>query len=191
MSGTRFNVAHIEEDCLIYGPGTRTVIWFQGCSIRCKGCWNTEMWDPSPRRLIERQELFDYLIRLGRDVTFLGGEPLDQAENLSWLIRRLKESGVSVMLYTGHEPEEIATNPVWAEICESADILIPGRYLEDQRDIALRWRGSRNQPIISSITDVIEDCNEVEIHIDEGGKIVCMGYPAEDMEEILDLDEDY
>lgn len=191
MSETQFNVAHIEEDCLIYGPGTRTVIWLQGCSIHCKGCWNIEMWDPSPRRLIERQDLLDYLIGTGKSVTILGGEPLDQSENLLWLMKRLKKSGVNIMLYTGHEPEEIATSSVWTEICGLADILIPGRYKEEQRDITLRWRGSSNQPIISSIIDGIEDCNEVEIHIDEDGKIVCMGYPTEEMEDILKLDEDY
>lgn len=191
MSDTQFNVAHIEENCLIYGPGVRTVVWFQGCSIHCKGCWNTEMWDTSPKQLIERQDFLNYLVNIGKPITFLGGEPLDQSGNLLWLVRNLKKSGANIMLYTGYEPEEIALNPVWKEICGFADILVPGRYKEEQRDITLRWRGSSNQPIITTIGGEIEDRNEVEIHIDEDGKIVCMGYPTEEMEDILKLDEDY
>jgi len=38
------HIAHIEEQSFIYGPGYRFVVWVQGCSIRCKGCWNQEMW---------------------------------------------------------------------------------------------------------------------------------------------------
>ncbi len=135
--------------------------------------------------------MLDYLIGVGRSVTLLGGEPLDQSDNLLWLMKHLRESGINTMLYTGHELEEIAGNDVWTEICDLADILVPGRYREELRDISLRWRGSRNQPILSADIKELEDRNEVEIHIDEGGKITCMGYPTEEMEDILQLYEDY
>ena len=191
MYGTQFNVAHIEENCLIYGPGSRTVIWFQGCSLHCKGCWNTEMQDFSPRNLIGREDLLSRLLHLNKGVTLLGGEPLEQSDNLLWLISKLKNANVSVMLYTGHELDEISSNSTWSEICKMVDILIPGRYKEDQRDITLRWRGSKNQQIISNIPEEIVEQNEVEIHIDEDGKITCLGYPTEETEEILKLHEDY
>ncbi len=181
---TQFNIGDIEFNSEIYGPGKRTVIWFQGCTIGCRGCWNTQFQSTEPNRLLERNELLKIIKDHGNDVTFLGGEPLLQSANLLWLIKQLKALGIRVMLYTGYEPEEIEQNGEWAEICAAADILIPGRYIDSLRDTNLRWRGSSNQKVVfNHDPKPIEERNEVEIIIREDGSVSCMGYPSKNMRE--------
>lgn len=118
--------------------------------------------------------------------TFLGGEPLQQPENLLWLLRKLKACGIGTMVYTGYEADEISDSEMFSKICEYADILVIGRYDEEERNISLMWRGSENQKImINKNEQRLEECNQVEIRIDRDGAITCLGYPSGDIEEIL------
>jgi len=180
---TSLNIAHIEARCCIYGPGLRYVIWFQGCSLQCPGCWNQGMWSTQPNMLIERDVLLEQiLVEKGIDgVTFLGGEPLQQPDNLLWLLCHLKERDVHIMLYTGYENDEISSDQLYHEICQLADILIIGRYHEHERDLFLQWRGSRNQRVLirDGKTQCSDGINQIEIVIDEDGTIKCLGYPAD------------
>lgn len=184
--GSCFNIAHIEPESEIYGPGRRFVIWLQGCSLACPGCWNKEMWSFEPKHLVERDILLsDILSYPGLEgVTLLGGEPLQQASNVHWLLSNLKDRNIGIMLYTGYELEEIFVNPTLSHICNLADILIAGRYHEEERYLFLRWRGSRNQSI-TLLTDRYSDLqlednlNEVELTIDEHGRITLLGYPID------------
>lgn len=179
---TQFNIGDIGYDCSIYGPGKRTVIWFQGCTLGCKGCWNTQFQSQEPNQLIDREDLLEMIVNHGNDVTFLGGEPLQQSDNLSWLVHRLNDLGIGMMLYTGYEMDEIRQNKEWSEICDKADILIPGRFVESLRDTNLRWRGSSNQKILFRQNPTkVEEMNEVEIVISPDGSVACMGYPSESM----------
>lgn len=93
------NVYKIAYDSKIYGPNKRTVIWFRGCSIRCKNCINPELWerDSSVNKSVE--EVLS-LIK-NNDVTILGGEPLDQ-EDLELLIDKLIDQKKSIILFTGY-----------------------------------------------------------------------------------------
>ncbi len=192
--GTCLNIAHIETGSDIYGPGMRFVIWFQGCSLRCPGCWNKSMWSFDPCDLMERKHLLQIILSCPEidGVTVLGGEPLDQAENLYWLLVSLRDENIGVMLYTGYELSEIKNDGLKSEICQLADILVSGRYKEDERDLGLKWRGSRNQSILIQNAkyeglDLNDGINEVEIMIDEFGALKVLGYPDEDLVDILDL----
>ncbi|UYM15897.1 4Fe-4S single cluster domain-containing protein [Endozoicomonas euniceicola] len=185
MFGTCLNIAHIQPSSQIYGPGDRFVIWLQGCTLACKGCWNTAMWPHKANQLIEREELIKEIIA-ERDIagiTLLGGEPLQQTNNLYWLLESLSESSLDVMLYTGYELTELASMPVAQQVLAHVDILVAGRYREELRNPSLLWRGSTNQKIhfLSPKYDrtIIKECNQVEIHIDEFGGLVELGYPEE------------
>lgn len=180
MSADCFNVGHIEYGSEIYGPGKRTVVWFQGCTLGCKGCWNTQYQSNKPASLIPPYELFETILNHGNGVTFLGGEPLQQINNLSWLVDQLKQHGIHIMLYTGYELDEIEADPLKKELCQKVDILIPGRYRDELRDTNLLWRGSQNQPLIYlHDSQQIEDVNQVEITIEPDGSVTCLGYPSE------------
>jgi anaerobic ribonucleoside-triphosphate reductase activating protein len=185
------NLSYIQKSSSIYGPGERYVIWTQGCSLHCKGCWNKDTWSFKSNLVLSLEEVLDD-IQLSKQelegVTILGGEPLDQYLPVLQLIREIKKLGLSVMLYTGYELEEIH-NKGYSEILDFVDILIPGRFEEDKRNTNLEWRGSENQKVhfLSEryINFVMEDANYIEITIDENGKQTILGYPEKELLEEL------
>lgn len=194
MFGTCFNLANIESPSQIYGPGDRFVIWLQGCTLACKGCWNTAMWAHKENELIERQTLFNQIMNTTDivGVTFLGGEPLQQTDNLLWLMEQLSEEGLDIMLYTGYELAEIQACSDKQYIFDFVDILISGRYQHDLRNTNLLWRGSENQKINFLTPKYNEistsECNQVEIQIGEFGELSVFGYPEQQL--LLDITTD-
>ncbi len=182
-----FNVATFVKRSSIYGPGARFVIWFQGCALRCMGCWNKAFWSFHLTSFYTVDELFELICQEdGIDgVTLLGGEPLHQAHNLLKLLKKLRRIGLSTMLYTGFESEEINSDPVKQQVVEQSDIVICGRYLNEFRSTYLKWRGSSNQRIIINnekykpLFESLSEENQVEIHIGDDGEVVLIGYPDE------------
>jgi anaerobic ribonucleoside-triphosphate reductase activating protein len=179
------NLAHIENRSFIYGPGCRFVIWTQGCSIQCEGCWNGDMWEFEPNIVMSVGEILELITAEGHaieGVTLLGGEPLDQPEECVELLRMVKTNGLTTMLFTGYEFGEIKDGKVF-DLC---DILITGRYDESKRTLYRQWIGSTNQEI-RFLTDVyrnyeIKDANYVEIGIEEDGRITMLGFPPDQTE---------
>jgi anaerobic ribonucleoside-triphosphate reductase activating protein len=183
MFSESFNIAHIEPSSQIYGPGNRLVIWLQGCTLACKGCWNTAMWSNKPNQLINRQNLLKQILDAENieGITLLGGEPLQQVDNVIWLFEKITKSPLSIMLYSGYEYDEILSDDKRAFAVGSVDILISGRYRENQRNTNLLWRGSDNQKIIH-LTEryknlVLEECQQIEVNIDYLGGMTMLGYP--------------
>lgn len=143
------NIAHIEEHSFIYGPGCRFVIWVQGCSIRCRGCWNKEMWSFNTKNEFSVSEITDRIRNLNKTIegiTLLGGEPIDQFKEVTELLIECKKIGLSTILFTGYEMSEIAEKEM-TSILILTDILITGRYDETKRTMNHQWIGSTNQEI--------------------------------------------
>ena len=185
------NVADILEDATSEGPGIRFTIWVQGCPIRCKGCWNSHMWGFEPNHLISVDKLAEYITSKKdkiEGITLVGGEPLAQARAVRKLIEAVKRDGLSVVLYTGYEEEKIKGEDA-IECFNMADIVIAGPYIEEKRNLFLRWRGSENQKLIFHNRDYEEKYsdepgeNVVELHIDEEkGEIIMLGFPDKEIE---------
>lgn len=176
------NISHIEENSFIYGPGCRFVIWVQGCSIRCKGCWNSEMWDFNLKKDKSTDDLYA-MILMNKEtiegVTFLGGEPLDQYAELLILLKKIKQTDLSVMLFTGYEKGEIIQKG-YNDIYQYCDIIVSGRYEQKKRTLNHQWIGSTNQDI-DFISDRyrnfgIDDRNYIEITIEENGSQHFLGF---------------
>lgn len=178
-------IAHINNSSSIYGFGNSFVIWTQGCKLKCKGCWNESMHDfngsieISIKDLI--QQIKDSILKYNVDnVTILGGEPLEQLEELLLLMSNIKKLNIGIILYTGYEKKEIEASDK-IKIIDYADILISGRYIEEQRNINNHLYGSENQ-LMEFLTDRykkedIINGTYVEINIDENGSINMYGYP--------------
>ena len=179
------NVAHLENQSFIYGPGSRFVIWVQGCSLRCKGCWNFRMWGFEKKQEYSISQLLKMIAAENVEgITILGGEPLDQFEEVWQLCFECQKAGFSVMVFTGYESSEIECSDK-VKIKSVADILITGRYDEKLRTLDHQWIGSTNQQILF-LTDrykdfEIENGNYMEIDIEEDGKLTVMGFPTSDM----------
>ena len=183
-------VGQIEHNSLIYGPYSRTVVWTKGCDLACKGCWNKDLWPSVGGEIIEVKSIVDKAIDSGDEgITILGGEPLQQASSTLALIMNAQQRGLGVFLYTGYELKELDGDGL--RCYQSSDIVVAGRYVEDQRDTNLRWRGSTNQ-IVEFKTDRYKEFefsegNEIQITIDEDGSLTILGYPDEALvQELLD-----
>ncbi|WP_245857239.1 4Fe-4S single cluster domain-containing protein [Spiroplasma monobiae] len=148
----------------IEGPGTRFVIWFQGCNIGCNGCSNQEllsfqkkMFMPNDyiyEKILEAKQLFDI-----EGVTLIGGEPFLQPDGLKELVIWCQKNNLTVICFTGYIYEKILDE--YKEILENIDILIDGPFIMKMLDKNRRLIGSKNQRVIK-ITDRYKDCDYFE-----------------------------
>lgn len=142
-------VIDISEGTSVDGPGLRTSIYFAGCTHKCSGCHNPQSWDPKSGRDVTIDELLKVIDYNDFNVTFSGGDPLFQAEEVTELARRIKnELHKNIWCYTGYLWENIVDDPRFRPLLETIDVLVDSPFILSQRDIELRFRGSTNQRII-------------------------------------------
>ena len=137
------------------GPGgPRTVLWTQGCPVRCPGCQNKALWPEGGGREGSPFFLALRLAGANRPVTITGGEPFYQPEDLAAMLRYLRkmQPHVNIIVYTGYVLEDLLDMaqaiPAICDALESIDVLVDGPYLRDQDHDGLQWRGSANQRAI-------------------------------------------
>lgn len=179
------NVYRIENNNPIYGPGKRTVIWFRGCSIRCKNCINPELWNREPNSNKSIEEVLSKITDDG--VTFLGGEPLDQ-EYIEQLIDELKSLNKTIILFTGYS--KLSYDDRKKRITDKCDVVISEPFIEELKDDSLYLRGSINQ-IVTINSDAYNENdfnrkNIMEIEI-SNNTLKSFGRNKIIIEEILDL----
>ena len=144
-------VLNIIHDSIVDGEGLRTVIFFAGCSHHCKGCHNPQSWDFNGGTETIVEEIMDEIKSnpLCQGVTFSGGEPFHQADKILPLAKKLKEEGYNIWCYTGYTLEQILTYSVLKpKLLEYIDVLVDGKFIEEQKDLTLKFKGSRNQRIL-------------------------------------------
>ncbi len=138
------------------GPGVRSALWVQGCSVRCPGCFNPHLWAEIGGIVDETDELAarfvtDAIEAGVEGITLLGGEPFDQAAALSRIAEAFRAAGLTVMTFSGYTLESLSgwatTRPDIARLLAVTDLLIDGPYLRDHPDNKRPWLGSTNQGI--------------------------------------------
>lgn len=147
-------LAGIIRESIVDGPGIRFVVFAQGCPHHCRGCHNAEThdfdggYDESIERIMKAIDE-DPLIS---GVTFSGGEPVCQPKAFAQLAKEVKKRNLSLMMFSGYIFEDILTmsseNQALKELVKNLDLLMDGPYVEEERDLTLRFRGSRNQRFI-------------------------------------------
>lgn len=142
----------LEHDNIVNGDGLRVVLWTQGCPNHCLGCQNPETWDYNKGELrkIEdiKKELTNFKGQSG--LTFCGGEPFVQSKACKEIADFVRdELGWNVWSFSGFTYEIIkeAGGEAW-DFLKSLDALIDGPFILSQRDLSLRFRGSKNQRLI-------------------------------------------
>jgi len=148
------NVAMTMPISMANGPGKRAVIWVQGCTIGCPGCYNAFTHPHVKKQLIAPSDLANWVNSIeGIDgITFSGGEPFEQAEAILKTIRLINyelESPLSVFIFSGYALAELesSTDSSVIGLLERVDILSAGRYIASLRSNDLLWRGSTNQEL--------------------------------------------
>ena len=148
------------RESVVDGPGLRFVIFTQGCRHGCKGCHNTDTWDPSGGTPVKPEELLEQIKSTGliRGVTFTGGEPFLQAAPLAQLGREVKKLGLDVITYTGYTWEKLLVlsreDRAVKELLLVSDYIIDGPFILAEWDMDLPFRGSRNQRIINVVESI-------------------------------------
>lgn len=134
------------------GPGCRVSLFVSGCTRHCPGCFNSEAW-PFDAGEPYTKEVEDHILQLLeqphiKGLSILGGEPLEDAnwQTVGKLCETVKErfSEKTIWLYTGGSWEDALNYP----LIHFIDVLVDGAFIEAERDISLRFRGSKNQRII-------------------------------------------
>lgn len=133
------------------GPGLRTSVYLAGCSHHCPGCHNPQSWDIDNGMWMEVDDLIRQIDSYENSkVTLTGGDPFYQGEVTYELVRKLKERGYNVWIYTGYTLEGLRKDE-WDlpshYILDMIDGLVDGPFKQGERDISLRFRGSQNQKI--------------------------------------------
>lgn len=162
----RYN--QIRECDIANGDGIGIALFVQGCHFRCPGCFNSETWDFNDGKEWT-DKIQNKFIELAKKpyikrISILGGEPLAK-NNLNGVLKlvnqiRLLLPKKTIWLYSGYTWEQLFEDDnfdIEGSICEnqtrraivlSTDVFVDGRYIEEQRDIALKWCGSSNQRVI-------------------------------------------
>lgn len=148
----KLRIAGIVDDSVVDGEGMRLTVFTQGCPHHCPGCHNPDTHDfqggheTTPEAILAEMEKNPLL----SGVTFSGGEPFMQPAPLTRLARAVHQRGLDVWSYTGFTLEELLArhNPAINALLAEIDVLVDGKYLEDQRDLTLTFRGSSNQRVI-------------------------------------------
>lgn len=149
--------AAIENNDYINGEGMCVSFWVQGCPHKCEGCHNPEAWSFEGGQELPNDYKGNIIKAISangvtRNFSVLGGEPLCP-ENLDLTLStisavRAAYPNIRIFLWTGYCLEDIKENPVVKEILEQINVLIDGPFIQEQRDITLKLRGSKNQRIL-------------------------------------------
>lgn len=154
----QYRYAKIQENDIVNGEGVCVSLWTQGCPHHCPQCFNPETWDYNGGNQAYDYEIAEKIIsaisanNIQRNFSILGGEPLcDQnLPLLNYIIPAVKNHypNIKIFIWTGYTIEELRERETAYEIMKLADVVIDGRFDYTQRDITLKWRGSRNQRIL-------------------------------------------
>jgi anaerobic ribonucleoside-triphosphate reductase activating protein len=142
----------IQSDSIVDGEGLRAVLWTQGCWRKCPGCHNPETWDFEDGSVIKIEDVKEQLRKFkGQSgITFSGGEPMMQPKALLEIARFAREEmGWNVWSFSGYTYEQLREEggEKW-DLVRELDVLIDGPFIQAEKDLTLRFRGSANQRLI-------------------------------------------
>lgn len=156
------NYAEIKYNDVANGPGVRTTLFVSGCTHKCKGCFNQIAWDFNYGKEFTEKTINDIIESLKPDyitgLTLLGGEPFEHSnqKGLLPLLRKVKElfPSKTIWCFSGYLFDREILDDMcnkWSETKEMLsyiDVLVDGRFIEEQKNLMLQFKGSENQRTI-------------------------------------------
>ena len=167
------NYGNIKFNDIANGPGVRVSLFVSGCRNHCPGCFNPETWDFNYGKEFTNKTIMEIVNELNKPqyqgLTILGGDPLEPenircvADICGYVKYMLPDK--DIWLYTGYiledkykdymsksrltgKSEDIITDIKMSKMCKFVDVIVDGPFIQEQKDISLQFRGSKNQRII-------------------------------------------
>lgn len=146
------NYGKINKVDIANGPGVRVSLFVSGCRNRCKGCFNPETWDFNFGEEFTAEPKCQIVDALRPEwiagLSILGGDPfepenIDEITTFCFIIRRMYPDK-TIWIYTGYLYEDLKD----LAIMDYIDVLVDGPFIEAQKDLTLKFRGSKNQRLI-------------------------------------------
>ncbi|WP_334072424.1 MULTISPECIES: 4Fe-4S single cluster domain-containing protein [Paenibacillus] len=185
-------VHDINRCSFVNGPGTRAVVWVQGCSLGCPGCFNpgTHLAGDPSASIADPVALGEELGRLPVDgLTLSGGEPLEQPQAVSELIRSFRRVNAgTVLIFSGFTPKRVFASEAARSTILLADAVLAGPYQGGSDPCREIW----NSKQLILVTDRIEPHmltpeRRVEVSLQSGSRLRLSGYP--DPAQLLNLNQ--
>lgn len=153
------NYADIKQYDVANGPGVRVSVFVSGCTHYCKGCFNEEAWDFNYGQPFTEETVATIIRYMEpsyvKGLTVLGGEPMEPQNQpaVLELLKKVKESypEKSIWMFSGYDYEKDILRRMWEEVPETKeilsciDVLVDGEYVEELKNLSLRFKGSSNQ----------------------------------------------
>ena len=149
--------AKIKRFDIANGVGIRTSVFVSGCSNKCKGCSNQELWDKDYGQEFTDETIKEILDSIDKPyidgLSILGGDPLEyyNLEMVDKLIVEFRKRfgfNKSIWMWTGYLLEDIINDGRRREVVRKLDYLVDGPFIQKKKNLKLKYRGSENQRII-------------------------------------------
>lgn len=159
------NYGQIRKYDVANGFGIRVSIFCTGCTHKCPGCFNELYQDPNFGNKWTEKET-DLVVEYMKDpavkgLTLLGGEPFQNTWLIHVIRRVKKETGKEIWAYSGYIYDKLIQDPERLEMLKECDILIDGPFIQELKDLKLKFRGSSNQRVI----DVQKTLQDNKVHV--------------------------
>jgi anaerobic ribonucleoside-triphosphate reductase activating protein len=180
-----FHWTTMKKDLL--GPGNRSIVWVQGCSLKCPDCIIPEAWDKDGGYEIEVDTLLQNLLNDDSvdGVTVTGGEPTLQANAVFELLYKIRSAKKNTWMYSGYTIEELIAqnNENVDNLLTQVDVLVDGRY-DKMLAGTFMWKGSSNQRELHLTKDILyhpksREHTKIEISLNADGKAIIIGIPPQ------------
>lgn len=165
------------------GPYVRSVLWVQGCPLRCCGCFNSALWPFNGGKQITVNALIDLLLQESttEGVSFSGGEPFTQAAQLAEVAKQVQAAGKGVLIFTGFTANALRTSdsPHIQQLLATADLLVAGPY-QQHNACKHALLASANQELVylsERYRNMALGTRKTEYRINNTGSITVTGFP--------------
>lgn len=164
------NYAALKKTDIANGPGVRVSLFVSGCRRHCKNCFNSETWDFNYGNPFDKNTMNEIIEALDKDFiegfSVLGGEPFEREnrETVANIVRTVRERfpDKTIWCYSGFVFEELKDNA--RSILDSIDVLVDGAFVEEKKNLRLKFRGSENQRILD-VKSSLKEGRAVELEI--------------------------
>ncbi len=176
------NYADIKQYDVANGPGVRCSIFVSGCTHHCKNCFNEVAWDFNYGKFFNKETIETIIGYMKPDyvagLTLLGGEPFERTnqQGLLPLLREVKAAypEKNIWCFTGYLFDKDIVERMsqeWKETREMLsyiDVIVDGKFIEEQKSMTLRFKGSANQRTI-----------DVKKSLEKGSVVILEGFEEE------------